>query len=955
MLSVSSRLSLAITTHLGHSSAPGVRAGPNLLKALKAHLAKYAARRFNITAILIDGESGVTPIIPDIQKLGIEVNPVAAGDHVSVAERKIKTIKERTRGKLSTCAYRVCKSLLIGLVMWSTAVVNAAPAKGGIDGVCPTEAFLGRKVDMLRDFRTCWGAYCETTEPVSATIKNRVDVARTRPCIALFPTGNANGSWVFYALDTMKLITRSSWKELPPRLEIIQRLNSIHDAELQNPSRYPSIDRGAVGDILFDTLGPEDVPDALRDGFRTHADQSVPVGTNQFTENQPFLSIGEAFHPVADEEIDTHPLGWAQPDTARPESDPPPKPDYRDEPYPDTYVSASNSISDRGDEPQSASKQKSLDTPASYRRFTTRSGIQYGHLVLISAEEMSNIHSVVERGDFTLMTQDPHSSGPHEYCLNLSPTQALKKNPEEAAKSIYAEISQLDDKLVFHPIDPKNLTVQARKSAIRSSMFLKEKFAPDGTFEKLKARLVAGGNLQDRSLYYDEDISSPTASLTSVFMIAAIAANEKRKVVTIDITGAYLHAALPKGPDAPTILMRLNKIEAQFLVKKRPDYAKFLLPDGTMIVELDKALYGLIESARLWFKSMSDTLKKDGFISNAYDICVFNKIVDGKQITVVLYVDDLFLTSCQEKAIDDLIQLLTDKYRMLTVRPGPIVNYLGMTLDFSVQSSVKITMKGYIDEVLQFCGTTGVVSSPAAPNLFDINPDADKLDLKLKAEFHSRVMKLFYLAKRVRPDLLLAIQFLTTRVLTPDEDDWKKLERCLKYLNGTRELGVMLEANGDLNSLVVAYIDASFGVHHDGKSQSACTITLGKGSTYAKASKQKMNTKSSHESELIALSDGGGQVLWSREFLLEQGYKIGPAIVFQDNMSTIQSIQKGRPCGEKSRHINLRYFWLKDRVESGEILIKYLPSEDMIADILTKPLQGELFRKLRAKLLNWSM
>ena len=135
------------------------------------------------------------------------------------------------------------------------------------------------------------------------------------------------------------------------------------------------------------------------------------------------------------------------------------------------------------------------------------------------------------------------------------------------------------------------------------------------------------------------------------------------------------------------------------------------------------------------------------------------------------------------------------------------------------------------------------------------------MNKQFQAEFHSLVMKLFYLAKRVRPDIMVALQFLTTRVLQPDFDDWKKLERCLKYLNGTRDLGIVMEATGDLNSFVVAHIDASYGVHRDGKSQSACTVSLGKGSAYAECSKQKHNTKSSHECELVSLSDGGTQVL----------------------------------------------------------------------------------------------
>jgi len=113
-------------------------------------------------------------------------------------------------------------------------------------------------------------------------------------------------------------------------------------------------------------------------------------------------------------------------------------------------------------------------------------------------------------------------------------------------------------------------------------------------------------------------------------------------------------------------------------------------------------------------------------------------------------------------------------------------------------------------------------------------------------------------------------------------------------------------------------------------------------------------SKSSTEAELIGLSDCATQAIWTRNFLEQQGYKVGPATVYQDNMSTMQLAENGRSTSERTRHIHVRYYFIKDRIDSGEIEIKYMPTKLMIADILTKPLQGELFRALRAMLLNRS-
>jgi hypothetical protein len=213
------------------------------------------------------------------------------------------------------------------------------------------------------------------------------------------------------------------------------------------------------------------------------------------------------------------------------------------------------------------------------------------------------------------------------------------------------------------------------------------------------------------------------------------------------------------------------------------------------------------------------------------------------------------------------------------------------------------------------------------------------------------VAKLLYLSKRVRPDILLAVSFLTTRVQNPDSDDLNKLTRVIKYLNGSRELGLVLRASEPLT--IKAYIDAAYGLHQDGKSHSGLIISIGSGAVSSKSTKQKLVTKSSTESELVATSDFASEALCSVEFLKAQGEIIDKPIIFQDNQSTIQMIHNGGSKSDRTRHVNIRYFWIKERVDADEVILEYLPTDQMIADILTKPLQGSKFAELRAALLNW--
>jgi hypothetical protein len=121
----------------------------------------------------------------------------------------------------------------------------------------------------------------------------------------------------------------------------------------------------------------------------------------------------------------------------------------------------------------------------------------------------------------------------------------------------------------------------------------------------------------------------------------------------------------------------------------------------------------------------------------------------------------------------------------------------------------------------------------------------------------------------------------------------------------------------------------------DKKSYTGCIITLGKGAIYSKSSTQKLNTMSSPEAELVAVTEASYQVLWTRNFLLEQGYQLSPATMFQDNLSTIQLLKNGKSNTERTSHIDIRYFFIADRIERGEIQVTYKPTQEMLADIMT--------------------
>jgi hypothetical protein len=210
---------------------------------------------------------------------------------------------------------------------------------------------------------------------------------------------------------------------------------------------------------------------------------------------------------------------------------------------------------------------------------------------------------------------------------------------------------------------------------------------------------------------------------------------------------------------------------------------------------------------------------------------------------------------------------------------------------------------------------------------------------------------LLFAAKRARPDIQTAIAFLCTRVKAPDVDDYKKLSRVVKYLLKYPRLALTLETQTE--KPVRWFVDASFGVHGDMKSHTGGCGTLGRGMFCCVSKKQKLNTRSSTEAELIGVDNMMGAVLWCQKFLKGQGRDVKPATIYQDNQGAILLEKNGsRSSSSRTRHVDMRYYFVTDCIEKGEIQVEYCPTSDMCSDALTKPLQGNQFRKLRAKLLN---
>jgi hypothetical protein len=325
------------------------------------------------------------------------------------------------------------------------------------------------------------------------------------------------------------------------------------------------------------------------------------------------------------------------------------------------------------------------------------------------------------------------------------------------------------------------------------------------------------------------------------------------------------------------------------------------------------------------------------------------------QLTVIIHVDDLLITCTDQSHINHLISALTSKYKDIKVSTGTEIGYLGLVFDFAKTGMVSITAPGFMEELLATCRDPGVAVSPASERLFEARDPSVAILASPEdvVYFHSTVAKLLYIGKRTRPEILVAIAYLTTRVNLCDSDDMSKLARVLSYLNSTKDRGVLLHI-GDGEMIVHAHVDAAYGVHSDGKSHTGCTVTVGEaGASYFRSAKQRIVTKSSTEAELVAASDSANVPIHIARFLRAQGYPIPPVILYQDNKSAIALFQRGYSTSDLTKHISLRYFWIKERTMDGTMKIVYCPTENMFANVLTKPLNGKQFLRERTAITGW--
>lgn len=956
-----------------------------LLTGLKRIKMIYAQRGFRVNKAAGDNE--FSSLETGLAAIGIVLNTVARDEHVPEIERHIRTLKERCRATYNALPFkRIPSRMIVELVYSMTFWLHAFPARDGVSSsISPRELVSGVAIDANKHCVIPFGAYVQTHEQHDNSMGSR-----TIGALALRPTGNVQGGHYFYNLQTGRRVVRNRWTEIPMPTDVIERVNRM--AERRNTNRL------VFGDRENSDVDEVDLED---DNDRGNSDTESSVSSTTSSEADHHVSDFDEHddrNDVSDVEDETK--GDAAENTFEPE-------DRRVTEVQDGggAIKADQEIVEQPLEPHehhvvAKTEDEVIDwdeTEVSMREkmVSNEAGTsEIGHEIADQQENGENAdiagvsvdsemndrygprshsHNLRKRRkpryDIALLAQAsddvvaPQFNSSHlsqidpslESLLHVVMTQygvkkGLRMFGQGGENAVQTEMRQLHDRKVMRPKSGPSLSAADRSSALKYLMFLKRK--RDGS---IKGRGCADGRKQ-RDYIDKSESSSPTITTEAVFIITTIAAKEGRDVASVDIPGAFMQTDL----DGEIIHIKFEGRMAELLAMIDPKLYRqhIIIEKGKPVLyaELCKVLYGMLQASQKFWHQITHDLTGLGYVINPYDWCVANKVVNGKQHTIGWHVDDFIMTHVDPAVNDGLISWLNGKYGKLSplsVHRGKVHDYLGMSLDFRRPGAVVVTMIDFIKRLLDEAPEefNGEANTPAAKYLFNVNEECEKLEEQRAIQFHHIVAKALFLCKRARPDFQLVVAFLSTRVKEPDQDDWKKLRRMVQYLRKSCHLCLTLEAE-DIH-VVKWWVDAAFAVHPDMKSQTGGAMSLGKGVVYGSSVRQKLNTKSSTEAELVGVNDVMPQVLWTRYFLQSQGYEMESTVVYQDNQSAMLLERNGKySSGKRTRHINVRFFFITDRISSGEVDVQYCPSEQMLGDFFTKPLQGNKFFEFRRKILN---
>nr|AAU90089.1 putative polyprotein [Oryza sativa Japonica Group] len=463
--------------------------------------------------------------------------------------------------------------------------------------------------------------------------------------------------------------------------------------------------------------------------------------------------------------------------------------------------------------------------------------------------------------------------------------------------------------------------------AIGLKWVYKIKRSAEGEILKYKARLVAKGYVQQQGIDYEE-VFAPVARMETVRLLVALAAHEGWQIHHMDVKSAFLN----------------GELEEDVYVVQPPGFV--VEHKENKVLKLKKALYGLKQAPRAWYAKLDSTLANLDFVRSATENAVYTRGEGNARLVVGVYVDDLIITGALGTEIAKFKEQMRSMFSMSDL--GLLSYYLGMEVK-QTEEGITMSQAGYAGRILEKAGMQGC------------NPCQVPMDARLKlkkgvedcidaTQFRSIIGSLRYLVN-TRPDLSYSVGYVSRYMENPGAEHWAAMKHILRYVAGSLNIGLKFRKGEEKFPRLVGYSDSDMaGDVDDRKSTTGVLFKLGENLITWQSQKQKIVALSSCEAEYIAATTAACQGIWLARLLGElQMKKPCCAMLKVDNKSAI-NLCKNPVLHDRSKHIDTRYHFIRERVERKEVEVEYTSSAEQLADILTKPLGKVRFLELRGKL-----
>ncbi|KAJ9557404.1 hypothetical protein OSB04_012018 [Centaurea solstitialis] len=463
------------------------------------------------------------------------------------------------------------------------------------------------------------------------------------------------------------------------------------------------------------------------------------------------------------------------------------------------------------------------------------------------------------------------------------------------------------------------------KSIIDTKWIFKNKKDEDNIVVRNKARLVSKGYRQQEGIDYNETFA-PVARIEAIRMFLAYAAHKDFTVYQMHVKTAFLNGVLKEE-------VYVSQPEG-FVDQDHPDH----------VYILDKALYGLKQAPRAWYDSLSQFLVESGYSKGKIDNTLFIKR-EGEHIMLVqIYVDDIIFGSTCPNFCDTFSKLMMTRYEMSMM--GELNFFLGLQVK-QLSAGIFINQAKYIKDILKKYNLENakIMKTPMSPSCaLDSDPDGKAVDV---TTYRGMIGSLMYLTAS-RPDIMFSTCLCARYQSKPKESHLKAVKRIFRYLKGTVNLGLWYPKGSGYE--LTGYTNADHGgCKLDIKSTTGHIQFLGDKLVSWASKKQNCVSLSTAEAEYVAGASCCSQIIWMRTQLRDYGFKFDKIPIYCDSKSAI-AISCNPVQHTKTKHIDIRYHFIKDHVEKGTIELYFVNTEFQLADLFTKALDEKRFNFLITKL-----